>query len=71
MEPTSCRQETYVIDSFELVESGDLSQMDQFDGHTQMVSNDVVIIALALPIEGNEKAITMHVSIPKHVSTLQ
>jgi hypothetical protein len=45
--------------------------MDQFDGHTQMVSNDVVIIALALPIEGNEKAITMHVSIPKHVSTLQ
>jgi hypothetical protein len=63
-------QEAFVVDNVEPIHFGDDTQMDQYDGEVQMVSNNMAIITTAPLIEGTNKETIVHVGNPQQYFTM-
>ncbi len=54
-----------MVDNVEPIQFVDDAQLDQSDGEAQMVSNNIVIITLALLTKGVSKETIVHVGSPQ------
>ncbi len=54
-----------MVDNVEPIQFVDDAQLDQYDGEAQMVSNNIVIITLALLTKGVSKETIVHVGSPQ------
>ncbi len=70
LEPRSCMQEAFVVDNVEPIHFGDHTQMDQYDGEVQMVSNNMAIVTIAPFTEGTKKETIVHVGNPQQYFTM-
>ncbi len=59
-----------MVENVEPIHFVDDTQLDQYDGEVQMVSNNIVIITLALLTKGVSKETIVHVGSPQQYSTM-